>query len=451
MRAWLSADAEQWARLRPAAWARPLWSVLALIVTVVWAVAVEPDPPCSVAAPCGPDWGGMGQVGLAIGLLYWWVRLPELALVAAPALAVIVAWGELPGAGRGPLAANAAVIAALAFGWAAAGERLAVRRRQRRLVERAAGGRHPLPDRGAGPLSRGGFTIAAALVLSALAVGAVVMGLRGIQADEDHAARATRTTARVVHKGEDSVRLRTADARHLTVDAFPEDYRTGSTVTVLEDGTWRRLASEPYDAFGWQLLTLAAALPALSLLTAGVLARGRTASVRRAPVPALRVLRRTDAVDATMWIYAADDGAGRAPLFKCYVRPTLPGSGGPEDSEDLEDSDGPDEPDEPDGPDSSDDPGGFDGPYDPGGPAFDELGFPADPRLSAAVMYGAPCEAAELVFLTTGTKGNPLVLGTFDPVRLTRAEDSRVRSGGRTAPRRPSQRQASVWPRRLRP
>ncbi|MGH1556077.1 hypothetical protein ACRAWF_42705 [Streptomyces sp. L7] len=143
--AWSSADAVQWLQTRPADWARPMWSVLALLVTVGWAIAMEPEPPCSDAVPCGPDWGGMVQMGLAVGLLYWLARLPELTLIAAPALAVIVAWAELPGADSMSQAANVAVIAALAFGWAAACERLATRSRQRRLTERAAGTGHPLP------------------------------------------------------------------------------------------------------------------------------------------------------------------------------------------------------------------------------------------------------------------------------------------------------------------
>jgi hypothetical protein len=74
--AWSSADAARWAQAGPASWARPVWSVPALLVTVVWAIAVEPVPRCSDAAPCGPDWNGMVQVGLAVGLLYWLVRLP---------------------------------------------------------------------------------------------------------------------------------------------------------------------------------------------------------------------------------------------------------------------------------------------------------------------------------------------------------------------------------------
>ncbi|WP_406129540.1 hypothetical protein [Streptomyces sp. NBC_00989] len=384
--AWSSADAIQWLRTRPAPWARPMWSVLALLVTVVWAIAVEPEPPCSDAVPCGPDWGGMVQMGLAVGLLYWLARLPELTLIAAPALAAIVAWGELPGADSMSLAANVAVIGALALGWAAARERLAARSRQRRLTERAAGVRHPLPGP-VGPLARGKLPIAAALLLCAVAAGAVLMGLRGIGADEQHVVRSVRITAKVISQDEESVRLRTDDARHITVAAFyPEDYGVGSTVTVLEDGSWQRLVAEPYDAFGWQLLVLAAGLPGLSLLTAGVLARRRAAALRRAPVPALRVLERTDHEGRT-WVYAADDSSG-APLFSCLLTAALPDGAQPASRTEYDDEEA-------------------------------ELTV-VDTRLHEAVILGALHEGGELALVTTDRDGHPIVTRTASPVRLPR-------------------------------
>ncbi|WP_183154904.1 hypothetical protein [Streptomyces shenzhenensis] len=327
----------------------------------------------------------MTEVGLAVGLLYWLARLPELTLIAAPALAAMVAWGEVPGADRMSQVANFAVIGAVAFGWAAARERLAARSRQRRLVERTAGVRHRLPEP-AGPLVRGRFPLAAGLVLCAVAAGAVLLGLSGIRADERHADRATHITATVIHRGEETVRVRTDDERRITVDAsYPEDYGVGSTVTVLEDGSWRRLAAEPYDAFGWQLLILAAGLPGLSFLTVGVLARRRAVALRRAPVPALRVLDRTD-YEGRTWIYAADDTAGQTALFTCLCTAMLP------DEDELvgriQEK------------------------------AEDE--FRVDTRLHEAVLLGAPYEGGELVLVTTDRAGDPIVIRTAGPVRLPR-------------------------------
>ncbi|MGW1603053.1 hypothetical protein [Streptomyces eurythermus] len=330
----------------------------------------------------------MTEVGLAVGLLYWFARLPELTLIAAPALAAMVAWRELPGADRMSQVANFAVTGALILGWAAARGRLAARSRQRRLVERAAGVRHRLPEP-VGPLVRGGFSLATGLVLCAVAAGAVLLGLSGIRADERHADRAAHITATVTHRGEETVRVRTADERRITVDAFyPEDYAVGSTVTVLEDGSWRRLMAEPYDAFGWQLLALTAGLPGLSFLTVGVLARRRAAALRRAPVPALRVLDRMDDEGRT-WIYAADDTTGRSPLFSCLWTMTLPDDdklmGRLEDEAESKDG--------------------------------DEEGLRVDTRLHEAVLLGAPYEGGELVLVTTDRAGDPVVIRTASPVR----------------------------------
>ncbi|MDT0478608.1 hypothetical protein [Streptomyces doebereineriae] len=387
--AWSSADAVQWLQTRPAGWVRPMWSVLALLVTVGWAIAVEPEPPCSDAVPCGTDWGGMVQIGLAVGLLYWLTRLPELTLIAAPALAGIVAWVELPSADSMSRAANVAVIAALAFGWTAARERLATRSRQRRLTERAAGMGHPLPGP-VGPLRRGTLPLAAALVLCTVAAGGVLLGLRGIHGDEQRAARAVRTTAKVISHGEESVQLRTDDARRITVDSYyPEDYGVGGTVTVLEDGSWRRLVAEPYDAIGWQLLVLATALPGLSLLTVGVLARRRAAALRRAPVPALRVLERTDHEGRT-WVYAADDSSGRTPLFACFFAAALPDGDGSASRIDFDDNDEEEE--------------------DP----------VVDTRLHEAVMLGAPYDGGELLLVTTDRDGHPIVIRTAGRLRFAR-------------------------------
>ncbi|WNZ10171.1 hypothetical protein [Streptomyces sp. 11x1] len=388
--AWSSTDAASWAQAGPAPWAQPMWSVSALLVSVVWAIAVEPVPPCSDAAPCGPDWGGMAEMGLAVGLLFWLARLPELTLIAAPALAAIVAWGELPGAGRMSQAANVAVIGALAFGWAAARERLAARSGQRRIAERAAGVRHRLPEP-VGPLARGRLPLAAGLVLCAVAAVAVLLGLSGIRADEQHAARSVQATAQVISRGEESVQVRTDDERRITVDAFyPEDYRVGSTVTVLEDGSWRRLVAEPYDAFGWQLLVLVAGLPGLSLLMVGVLARRRAAALRRAPVPALRVLERTDHEGRT-WVYAADDTAGRTALFSCLCTTTLREDDEPADRTEAE-----------------------------GQHEHEVEDCSVDTRLHEAVLLGALYEGGELVLITTDHAGDPIVLRTVGPVRLPR-------------------------------
>ncbi|MFJ7064053.1 hypothetical protein [Streptomyces sp. NPDC101115] len=391
--AWLSADAAAWASARPGPWARPLWSVLALLATVVAAIALEPVPVCSEAAPCGPDWTGMVQVGLAVGLLYWFARLPELTLVAAPVLAVVVAWEELPATGWASRSANLAVIAALGLGWAAAWARTAARRRQRQLVDRAAtAGQRRLKS--AGPPRRL-LPIAAGLVLCALAVGAIVVGSRGVAEDERQAARATRTEAVVAGRTDLTLEVRAQGGRRITVDAlFPEDYRLGTTVVVLEgDGSWRRLAAEPYDAVGPQLLALAVGLPGLSLVTTGLLARRRATALRRGAAPALRVLKRVD-VQGRSWVYAADDTGRSTPLFSCVCVPELPEADEREEAEELEEGTGVVQ------------------------DRIDGVPF-AYAGAREAVMIGAPYEGGELAFVTTDGDGTSVVDHTVGPVRPT--------------------------------
>ncbi|MEU4169366.1 hypothetical protein AB0F46_21140 [Streptomyces sp. NPDC026665] len=415
---WSAEEAARWLRLRHARWAHPLWSVLALLVTVAWAIAVAPEPPCTDAAPCGADWPGMVEMGLAVGLLYWLARLPEVTLVAAPALAVVVARLELPDAAPDSLAANLCVLAALGFGWAGALERLAARRRQRGLVAEATGVRHPVPDRVA-PLRRGMIPIAAGVVLVAVAAFFVARGLAGVRDDERHADRADRTVAKVVGHHDESVRVRTHDGRRLTLDSLaPEDHRTGSAVTVLEDGSWRRLASEPYDAMGPQFVVLAAGLPGLSLLVTGLLARRRAAALRRGPVPVLRVLERMDD-DGVVWIYAGDDPAGRRPVLGAPFVADPPGTfeHGPAHPASDADID-------------TDTDGDGDGDRDEG--QGEDLGyglmerFRVAGRPGEAVLFGSPHDGGELLLVTTPRDGESAVLRTSGPVRMLRPGDEPV-------------------------
>ncbi|MFF3450681.1 hypothetical protein ACFYXJ_26455 [Streptomyces sp. NPDC002667] len=396
---WSSGDAARWSHARPAPWARPLWSVLALLITVVWAIAAAPDPPCTDAAPCGADWLGMTETGLAVGLLYWFARLPEVTLVAAPVLAAIVARLELPDAGPDSLAANLCVLAALGLGWAAAAERLAARRRQRDLAEAAATARHPVPGPLA-PLRRGLILMGAGLALLAVAAFSAAEGLAGVHDDRRHADRAVLIAAKVVGRDDESVRVRTDDGRLLRLDSlYPEDYRPGSEPAVLEDDAWRRLAAEPYDAIGPQLGLLAAGLPGLSLLVTGLLARRRAAALRRGPVPVLRVLERMDR-DGLLWIYAGDDTAARRPVLTADVVAEVP----------HEDEHGRVRP-------------GGEEQLNPRGPVRrggEEELVPAFPLSREVVMFGAPRDGGELLLVTTLRDGGSAVVRTSGPVRLPR-------------------------------
>ncbi|MFB7938378.1 hypothetical protein [Streptomyces sp. NPDC056049] len=394
---WRRIGAAAWSAAGPGRWARPLWSVLALLVAVAAAFVTEPMPVCSDAAPCGPDWIDPTQTALAIGVLCWNARLPELTLVAAPPLAFLVAAEQFPAPGTASGVANAAVLAALAFCWAAACDRLNARRRQRRVFERASGavirtlGPVSLPLRGKGRLVGG-------VALCAVAVAATLMGLRGVHADEDRAARATRTEAEVTSRTDVSVRLRTHDGRRLDVESiFPEEHRLGTTVTVLEDGSWRRLVAEPYDAFGWQLLALVAAVPGIFLSAAGFRALHRSPVRRRVGLPALRVRVAVDG-EGKVRVHGLDEAGVRSPLFSVDMA-----SYSVLDDDDDGDDDG-------DGDGDGGGEGGKGGVYNPGDDVdVEPLAFGV---RRDAVLIGAPYEDAELVLvLPTGDGGpHPVVL-----------------------------------------
>ncbi|MEU3603899.1 hypothetical protein AB0E83_00285 [Streptomyces sp. NPDC035033] len=391
---WRAADATAWAAAGPGRWARPLWPFLGLLVTVFAAIATEPVPVCSDASPCGPDWVGMVQTGLALGLLHWTVRLPELTLLAAPALAVMVATDQFPAPTAASGAANAAVLAVLALAWASACARLAARRRQRLLFVRASGAvtrpMNPadLPRRGTRPLTAG-------LLLCAVAAATTLLGLDGVHEDEERAARATRVEAEVTSRTETSLRLRGPEGRRFSVEAlFPEDHRVGATVTVLEDGTWRRLVAEPYDPFGRQLLALAAGLPGISLACTGLRTHRRFLVMRREELPAVRVLKATDG-EGTARIHAADDTDLSAPLavftWASLVFPhAFPHDGAEDGGPEGDDGDDGDEGEDPDG--------------------DDEFTLVS---LQEVVMLGVPYEGAVPAFVVPTSGGIPgTVVGT---------------------------------------
>ncbi|MBX9394244.1 hypothetical protein K4749_11695 [Streptomyces sp. TRM72054] len=319
---WTSKGAERWVALCPPRWCRPLWPALvALVAALAAAFLPDPGPACSSADPCGPDWLGMSTWVLLLGQVLWSLRFPELVLLTSPVLIAVVVAETFPlPSGAAYAAVTGAVLAASAAAWAAAGWRLAARRRQRLTAERTAGAAlHRVPGAETAPL-RGTIRIAVALVLLGVALGTVGMALRGVHEDARRAKAAAHLTGQVLQTGDVSIRLRTAGATH-TVNAWsPQDYKPGQRVDVLVDRSWARLAAEPYDPVGWQMLTLSTVLPALTLLPSGIRARRRDAKLLRRPVPALRAVlvfdRRGDA-----WVRPTDGAGTRPPLLRFWVEP----------------------------------------------------------------------------------------------------------------------------------
>ncbi|CAL9581222.1 hypothetical protein SUDANB171_05015 [Streptomyces sp. enrichment culture] len=320
-RDWRARDAERWLAVRAARWAWPVWAVVALVVTAVWATASVSEPACTDAAPCGPEWWGFGLFGAGLLTLYALCVHPALALVAlGPVLAlVLLEPAALGDAGDLP---RLAVAAAGLFGYAGLHHRRDVRRRQGAVAAEASGGiRHRAPL-GPVPLGGGRIALVVGVLLLTLAAGALWQALRGIDRDASRAAAATAVSAEVTDRGADTitVTLPSGDSRTLSV-AYPEDYAEGATIGVLIDGDWARTVAEPYDPFGWQLLLLGAALPGSVALLHRAAARRRTAALMSGPQPVLRVLAAEGKDDSRTYVHAADDHTGSQPLFSFYGWP----------------------------------------------------------------------------------------------------------------------------------
>jgi hypothetical protein len=384
-RDWLRADARRWRAAAPAPWARPAWSVLALVGTALWAAAATPAPACTEAVPCGPAWAGMYLLIAALLQLWAVWRLPAVALAAlGPVVAVVLAADDALGAA--PATPRLAVAAAAAYAAAALYRRCAAARAQRRLAASAAGPvRQPMPATAVRHRS-GRTRLALSAVLLAVAAFAAGQGYAGVADDRAHARRAERVWGVVTGQGDEHVTVALPGDTERVVPAWQE-HRRGNEVAVLVDGDWARLVAEPYDAFGWQLLLTAVAVPGLALAAAGVRARRADRALTGVAPPALRVRVRRGG-DGDPRVYAADDRAGAVPLLRLRTRVAFQVAGPAPD------------PDEEDLPDEEE---------------------PA--RWSEAVLHGLPVHGGE-VALTCADEWDPrrvlLVRGTVAPARPDR-------------------------------
>ncbi|MGW0467748.1 hypothetical protein ACWDX6_21165 [Streptomyces sp. NPDC003027] len=307
--AWHSGDAERWREAAPRPWADPLWAFLALLATAVWALVDAPYPVCSTATPCASDWPGLAGAVVQVLTLVWLWRRPGLALLTLTGSMVsLLVHGTL----MEPSVPNTALLLAVFYATATLIHRVGAVRRQRSLALKAAGpagvASTPLTAASRHPFSS---VLAAALLLAVSAL-AVWQGLRVAINHDERAAPAEPASAVVVEADEDELTLKVRfedDGTHTFDVLFPEQYETGSRVDVLMDDDWVRLAAEPYDTFGWELLALVTTVPGLALLANGA------AVLRSGPLPVLRVLVRGDRDDHRTWVYAADDRAGARPVL----------------------------------------------------------------------------------------------------------------------------------------
>ncbi|WP_228979839.1 hypothetical protein [Streptomyces sp. DH12] len=399
---WRSADARRWLAASPAAWAHPLWAVLALAAGTVWQVAAIPAEPCTTASPCGTDWPGLGFAALLLLTLYWVARQPRLALAG---LAVLLT-GHVVDGGTQSLTTPPWLVFVVAAGFAATGllHRLSVAARQRALAAEAAGpAAHPVPA-AALAFRRGRLSTGVAALLLGVAAFGLWQGQAVADAYEERAARLTPVTGTVVRSDEDGLRVSVPSLeRAYDVEAvFPEDFPVDSEVDLLVDGDWVRLVAEPYDIAGWEMLVLAGLVGGCAFLANAVDGRTRSRWAHRGPLPVLRVLVLEGRDDGRTWVYAADDPAAERPLLHFHSLyavedgdGTPPGAGG-----------------------------GAGGPDGDGEEAWareedlvEELrkagailkGEDPPPPLREAVLYGLPYTGAELLFVARDDEDDPEV------------------------------------------
>ncbi|GAB2723860.1 hypothetical protein [Streptomyces bullii] len=140
----------------------------------------------------------------------------------------------------------------------------------------------------------------------------------------------------------------------------------------------------------------------LTVLVSAALGRCRATRLRAAPAPVLRVLMRDDAEGDTE-VFAADDAEVLRPLFTVSV------SEWSDDEDDDEDDDADDE-----------------GESDEDLPDEDEQPGP----LREAVLYGAPCDGAEVLILSAAEEPDapPVVEWSTGPVRPFSEREARRRA-----------------------
>ena len=119
------------------------------------------------------------------------------------------------------------------------------------------------------------------------------------QVTEDaHAREATRVSGTVLGRLDDGyalrVRLGTPGAGVRKLETFDASgYPVGSSVHVLIDRSWARLAAEPFDPTGWYMLAAGSALFGTTLVITVLVWRRRLAALSTGPVPALTRMGRT--------------------------------------------------------------------------------------------------------------------------------------------------------------
>lgn len=312
---WLTSSAESWRAARRSS--RPIaWGLTVGWIGIVTGLAfTAPVGTCTLEAPCGTEPLFAVMLACLVAGLVGLHRSPGVALVCLP----LAGWIEVtqdPDAGSYGMWATPALVLVSVATIGYTGSVLVGCQRQRSMAAAVAqAGPVVVAPEGVRPTSwwvLGLWTERAAGAIGATVLGVAVLGYAGFawRADAEHASAAT-TQVGVVRSVEGDglvlhVVMPDGDVRSVgTADGSV--YPIGSDVPVLLDGSWSRLATEPYDATLWLASGLALLIAAGSLAL-GVLRSVRAVAGLAQPHHGLGVL-------------AGEDGQGRALIWAADARP----------------------------------------------------------------------------------------------------------------------------------
>ena len=227
---------------------------LGFVVIVTLAALTRHAPPCSAAAPCGPDparWLAFGALAAPVPML--WVHRWS---AAAAACGAAVLW----------LAAFTGWIVLLAWAYAALVCWLAGRRSA--AADPPTAHRRPPAPPSLPSVARPALLLALVALAGAGGLGAWVLW-RQEQADRQQSrARIVAGVVQAATTDEPALQV-TLNGGHTlrTPSLAPRDYPAGSTVQLyVDDQGLRQLRSEPYDVTRWLALAVAAAGTGAALL-----------------------------------------------------------------------------------------------------------------------------------------------------------------------------------------
>lgn len=282
-------------------WRPTTWAAVGWLGYLTACFVAAPDPGCTAAQPCGPDWS---TAALIVGwlttvvLLFW---QPGVARWTATVVGVVVVVFSNPREDpQTVIYVGSAVLVPFTL-WACAHVLRARRitREHHGPAQLWPGQRIPIPVPGR-------MLLGAGLV----AVGALVTlyGYVHQRHEQQWQRDADRVDAVVTkHLADDAIRVQLPDGSTEDFDTLDADYYpVGSAQPVFTDGDKERLVAEQYDGSGWGALGLGGIALGLALLWSGRQERRQLSSFFREPQPVTMV--GASAVPDAIFLFEGEGG-----------------------------------------------------------------------------------------------------------------------------------------------